>query len=45
VTPASQSTWVRFVLPVASKEYIPDKLIPKASERTSATDPSAGGKP
>ncbi len=45
VTPANQSTWVRLVLPVASKEHIPDKLIPKASEKTSITNPFPGGKP
>lgn len=45
VTPASQATWVRLVLPVVAKERILDKTIPKASEKKIDSHSSAGGKP
>jgi hypothetical protein len=44
-TPASQSTWVRIVLPVVSKERALEKHIPKASERNLDSNSSSDGKP
>lgn len=35
VKPASESTWVRFLIPIRQSERAPDKTIPKAGDRES----------
>jgi hypothetical protein len=44
-TPADESTWVRIVLPVTTRERAPERYIPKASEINVPVDSNAGGKP
>ncbi|MBI3866184.1 MAG: hypothetical protein HY290_30255, partial [Planctomycetia bacterium] len=42
VTPTGHETWMRIVLPVVIRERAPEKMIPKASERTDLESPPGG---
>ncbi|MBS0262642.1 MAG: hypothetical protein JSS02_11880, partial [Planctomycetes bacterium] len=42
-TPTTESTWVRLVLPVVSRERAPEKYIPKEIDPRVQVDPKAGG--